>query len=196
MKQAKAYVLDKGLKSAARSRAEAARTVLNGGRENVIPAIGAFPNRPSLKILFATTKTDLLPRRKQIKEVGMSQILIGNHSKITAAPSDQAKIRKFYRTVLGCKQTKKTDTVDFFRLGDNFFITILYQESALDSDSSLKSIWLELQTDDPPTLGKKILDFGVRPLEVFDKEHLYFQAPGGQVFRLVKIAEDLSRFEQ
>jgi hypothetical protein len=39
-----------------------------------------------------------------------------------------------------------------------------------------------------------ILDFGVRKLEMPDP-HLYFQAPGGQVLRLVGINEDLSFYE-
>lgn len=40
----------------------------------------------------------------------------------------------------------------------------------------------------------KIVAFGVRVLDVPDP-HLYFQAPGGQVLRLVGIDEDLSRYE-
>jgi hypothetical protein len=36
--------------------------------------------------------------------------------------------------------------------------------------------------------------FGVRVLDVPDP-HLYFQAPGGQVLRLVGIGEDLSKYE-
>jgi hypothetical protein len=37
-------------------------------------------------------------------------------------------------------------------------------------------------------------DFGVTVLDMQDP-HLYFQAPGGQVWRLVEIGEDLSRYE-
>jgi hypothetical protein len=40
-------------------------------------------------------------------------------------------------------------------------------------------------------MTRKILDFGVRKLEIPDS-HLYFQAPGGQVLRLVGLNEDLS----
>jgi hypothetical protein len=43
-------------------------------------------------------------------------------------------------------------------------------------------------------MKQKILAFGVKKLEVPDP-HLYFQAPGGQVFRLVDINEDLSLYE-
>ena len=43
-------------------------------------------------------------------------------------------------------------------------------------------------------MTRKILDFGVRKLELPDP-HLYFQAPGGQCLRLVGIDEDLSFYE-
>jgi hypothetical protein len=43
-------------------------------------------------------------------------------------------------------------------------------------------------------MKKRIVSFGVKVLDVPDP-HLYFQAPGGQVFRLVGIGEDLSAFE-
>jgi hypothetical protein len=43
-------------------------------------------------------------------------------------------------------------------------------------------------------MRQRIVGFGVRVLEVPDP-HLYFQAPGGQVFRLVGINEDLSQYE-
>jgi len=44
-------------------------------------------------------------------------------------------------------------------------------------------------------MKQKILDFGVKKVDVPDL-HLYFQAPGGQVFKLVGITEDLSVYEK
>jgi hypothetical protein len=43
-------------------------------------------------------------------------------------------------------------------------------------------------------MKQNILDFGVRKLDIPDP-HLYFQAPGGQVLRLVGIDEDMSFYE-
>jgi hypothetical protein len=43
-------------------------------------------------------------------------------------------------------------------------------------------------------MRQSIVSFGVTVLEVPDP-HLYFQAPGGQVFRLVGVDEDLSKYE-
>jgi hypothetical protein len=44
-------------------------------------------------------------------------------------------------------------------------------------------------------MRQKIIHSGVRTIEVPDP-HLYFQAPGGQVFRLVGINEDLTKYER
>lgn len=67
--------------------------------------------------------------------------------------------------------------------------------SALSMNEFLKAIYLELKTDNIEEMRRKILAFGVNKLDVPDP-HLYFQAPGGQVFKLVGISEDLSSYEE
>ena len=81
-------------------------------------------------------------------------------------------------------------------MGGNFYIAFLYEDEgvALDESEFLKAIYLELKSDNVEEMRQKIVAFGVRVLEVPDP-HLYFQAPGGQVMRLVGINEDLSRYE-
>ena len=104
---------------------------------------------------------------------------------------------------------REFDDKDDFRLGDAFYIGILYgrgdgreadkgvtygaAEPLSDADF-LKAIFLELKTDDVDGMRRKIVEFGVTVIDVPDP-HLYFQSPGGQVFRLVGIDEDLSKYE-
>lgn len=123
-------------------------------------------------------------------------VSFGNHSKATAPPSERDQIGRFYRYVLGSRVTATSPTMDLIRLGDNFYIAIEYKESALNEPDMTKSIWLELRTDNPEALASKILSFGIKPMETHDKAHFTFQAPGGQVFRLVDNTEDLSRYER
>ena len=59
---------------------------------------------------------------------------------------------------------------------------------------SSKATYLELRTDNVEELQQQIVGFGVKVMEI-DDPHLYFQAPGGQVFRLVGTDEDMSRYE-
>jgi hypothetical protein len=80
-------------------------------------------------------------------------------------------------------------------LGGDFYIAFMYEdEGVLDEDGFGKSIYLELKTDEPEAMRERIVAFGVTVLDVPDP-HLYFQAPGGQVFRLVGVGEDLSTYE-
>jgi catechol 2,3-dioxygenase-like lactoylglutathione lyase family enzyme len=125
--------------------------------------------------------------------MNMAKVIFGNHTAVFAARSEQDRIRKFYGDVLGCKVRVKTDGVDRFQLDDLHFCFI-YQSTALDESDFLKAIYLELKTDNTEEMIRKIIAFGVKKLDVPDP-HLYFQAPGGQVFRLVGINEDLSLYE-
>lgn len=125
----------------------------------------------------------------------MAHVSAGNHSKIIARHADQPQIRAFYQGVLGCELTKQSRDVDYIRFAGGFFMAVLYQDSAPPAEQLAQAIWLELRTDEPAELRQRILAFGVRPIELPEAEHLYFQAPGGQVFRLVGESDDLSRFE-
>ena len=124
----------------------------------------------------------------------MAKVILGNHTAVFAARSDQDRIRKFYGDVLGCKVRMKNDEVDRFQLDDVHFCFV-WQSTALDESYFLKAIYLELKTDNTEEMKQKILTFGVKKVDVPDP-HLYFQAPGGQVFKLVGINEDLSKYEE
>ena len=125
----------------------------------------------------------------------MAKVIFGNHSSVLVPRQDRDSIRKFYCDVLGGTITKEEDERDFLRLGENF-IGFLYGDVADESEflRSARSVWLEIKSDNVEEMTRKILDFGVRKLEVPDP-HLYFQAPGGQCLRLVGIEEDLSFYE-
>jgi hypothetical protein len=86
---------------------------------------------------------------------------------------------------------------DFLRLGENFYIGFLYGDVSDESEflRTARSVWLEIKSDNVEEMSRKILESGlVRKLDMPDP-HLYFQAPGGQCFRLVGINEDLSFYE-
>ena len=122
----------------------------------------------------------------------MAKVIFGNHTAVFAARSEQDRIRKFYCDVLACKVRVNTDEVDRFQLEDVHFCFV-YQSTALDESDFLKAIYLELKTDNIEEMQQKILAFGVKKLDV-PGPHLYFQALGGQVFKLVGISEDLSLY--
>ena len=126
----------------------------------------------------------------------MAKVIFGNHSSVLVPRQDRDNIRKFYCEVLGGKIMKADPERDFIRLGEDFYIGFLYGDVADESEflRTARSVWLEIKSDNVEEMTRKILGFGVRKLEIPDP-HLYFQAPGGQVLRLVGIDEDLSFYE-
>jgi hypothetical protein len=61
-------------------------------------------------------------------------------------------------------------------LGEDFYIAFLYGDYADESEflRTARSIWLEIKSDNVEEISRKILDFGVRKLDIPDP-HLYFQ---------------------
>jgi catechol 2,3-dioxygenase-like lactoylglutathione lyase family enzyme len=127
----------------------------------------------------------------------MAKVVFGNHSSVIVPRQDRDSIRKFYTAVLGCNITKEENDRDFLRLGENFYIVFLYGDVPDEGEflRTARSVWLEIKSDNVAEMSRKILESGlVRKLEIPDP-HFYFQAPGGQCFRLVGIDEDLSFYE-
>ena len=126
----------------------------------------------------------------------MAKVIFGNHSSVLVPRQDRDSIRKFYCDVLGGQVTKADPERDFIRLREDFYIGFLYGDVPDESEflRSFRSVFLEIKSDNVDEMARKILEFGVRKLEVPDP-HLYFQAPGGQCLRLVGIDEDLSFYE-
>jgi catechol 2,3-dioxygenase-like lactoylglutathione lyase family enzyme len=126
----------------------------------------------------------------------MARVVFGNHAAVRVPRTEKERIRQFYRDVLGCEITRQGDQKDDIRMGDDFYIAFLYEDEGVPLDESdlLKAIYLELKADDVEEMRQKIVAFGVKVLDVPDP-HLYFQAPGGQVLRLVGIDEDLAKYE-
>jgi hypothetical protein len=127
----------------------------------------------------------------------MAKVILGNHSSVLVPQQDRDSIRKFYCSILGGKIMKTDPERDFLRLGENFYIGFLYGDVSDESEflRTARSVWLEIKSDNVEEMSRKILESGlVRKLDMPDP-HLYFQAPGGQCFRLVGINEDLSFYE-
>jgi catechol 2,3-dioxygenase-like lactoylglutathione lyase family enzyme len=126
----------------------------------------------------------------------MPQARFGNHCSVIVPRQDRERIQKFYGDVLGGHVIKTQEERDFIRLGDTFYIVLYGQvPDSSEIQRNAHTVWLELKSDDADAMRQKILDSGlVRKLEIPDP-HLYFQAPGGQCWRLVGIDEDLSCYE-
>ena len=125
----------------------------------------------------------------------MAKVIIGNHASVIVSFKERENIRRFYGDVLGGTITKAEDERDFIRLGENYLV-FLYDDVPDESGflRTARAMWLEIKSDQVEEMKQKILEFGVMKLDIPDP-HLYFQAPGGQCWRLVGINEDLSFYE-
>ena len=60
---------------------------------------------------------------------------------------------------------------------------------ALTDAQHRAGVWLEIMTDDVDSLVSRLRAVGVHEIEYFDKAHVYFQSPGGPVFRVAPESE-------
>ena len=128
-----------------------------------------------------------MARNQRMPTTPSTEIEWGNHSKIIARPSDRSRLQSFYQDVLGCYLGKgpqhpggPADT-DLIRFANGFSMVVHYLDAALSEAEQKKAIWLELLTDNPAQLAQKVQGFGIQPFDYFDKDHFYFQAPGGHI---------------
>jgi uncharacterized protein YndB with AHSA1/START domain len=113
---------------------------------------------------------------------------------MAALPWERERIQTFYRDVLGCNVDRKPEA-DLIWLRPDFYLGVVYEDPAVSESQLLKGIWLELRVERPEELKEKILSFGVTTIDYpRDTDHFYFQAPGGQVFRLVSNTEDMNLY--
>ncbi len=126
----------------------------------------------------------------------MPHAIFGNHCSVIVPRGERERIHRFYGDVLGGTIVRSQEERDFVRLGDAFYV-VLYGDvpDSSETQRSAHTVWLELKSDDVEAMRRRILESGlVRQLGI-PEPHLYFQAPGGQCWRLVGTDEDLSLYE-
>lgn len=114
---------------------------------------------------------------------------LGNNVRSVAPASTREQVRSFYTSAFGCECMTPAEGVDVFVFqgGDGLGIYFVPDEQALtNSQHRDVGTWIEVRVDDNAAAASKIRDAGGESFEYHDKEHEYFQAPGGQVFRLAK----------
>ena len=66
----------------------------------------------------------------------MARVIFGNHSAVVLSRTEQPRTRLFYRDVLGCEVMRETDDKDGFRMGDDFYIAVLYENEGVALDET------------------------------------------------------------
>lgn len=118
-------------------------------------------------------------------------IMIGNHLKMHLPRGLRDQARRFYVEVLGCRKLKEQPypDLDLYEFAGGFVLGLFFVDDAdtLGERDHLKATWMELMTDDPRDLEQRLRAFGVTQVRFTDASRFYFQAPGGQVFRVAPL---------
>ena len=112
---------------------------------------------------------------------------IGNHIKLNVHKSLRDRVRSFYLEVLRCtSMPAPAPNLDLFCFANDFVLGVFFCEEAdvLSEKDHLKAAWLEIKTKDVEDTKRRLIEFGVTEVDYLDKSRFFFQAPGGQVFRL------------
>jgi hypothetical protein len=117
-------------------------------------------------------------------------IQIGNHSKQTIAHAQRDRVRQFYGDICECRivPSPRPD-LDLFEFAGGFIVGVFYADDTkvLPEAEHRKAIWLEIQASDPKALEDRITAAGIERMHYDDQSRFYFQAPGGQVFRIAPL---------
>ena len=111
---------------------------------------------------------------------------IGRNMKWLVDRALREQVRAFFVEGLGASQPAGPPHIDLYKLGDGFQIGVFSVDpaEAVRPEDQRKAAWLEFIVGDIEGTIKKLGELGVQEIEYVDKEHRYFQAPGGPVFRL------------
>ena len=112
---------------------------------------------------------------------------IGNHMKFNVHKSLRDRVRSFYMDVLQCTtMPSPAPNLDLYLFTDQFVLGVFFcdEGEVLSEEAHLLAAWLEIKTNDVQSLQQRLVEFGVKEVDYADKSRFYFQAPGGQVFRL------------
>lgn len=111
---------------------------------------------------------------------------VGRNMRLSVDQKFRSQTRAFYEGVLGC--SVKTPMPDLevytFTNGANIEVYFVEPSEALTPQQHMPAAWIEFEVDDEDAVARALAAMRIEPFDYFDKTHRYFQAPGGQVFRL------------
>src|SRR5262249_26274452 len=119
------------------------------------------------------------------------KIAIGNRAHILARPHVKSALVSGFAEVLGCGAPAALNAAGLpepilaFQFPDGGSISVEFSEDAPDEHQARRGAWLELQSDDPDALRRRVIAAGFAQLRHPATTTFYFAVPGGQVFGIV-----------
>jgi hypothetical protein len=117
-------------------------------------------------------------------------VQIGNHLKMNVPAALRQRTRDFYAGLLKCRpMASPSHELDLYEFDGGFVLGLFFGDpsTCLTDEQHLRAAWMELKVDDPAAWKARPLEFGVQQVSYPDPTRFFFQAPGGQVFRVAPI---------
>jgi hypothetical protein len=139
-------------------------------------------------IAMATAATSL-GVLKAVADDGLG-LAFSNRAHIFASPKVKEKLIWCFSDVLGCGlpvslKPPGLEPILAFRFPGGGSLSVEFTEDALDEQRVRRGAWLEIWSNDPSALQRKILDAGLPQVTHPATNTFYFVAPGGQVLGVV-----------
>jgi hypothetical protein len=124
---------------------------------------------------------------------------LGARVHLFVQPESRDRFISLFRDVLGC-ETAELDfglpyPVFLVSFGDGSRFSVEFSELApedsggvVDDQSAFRGAWIEFRTTDLPEFHGRLRQAGIPEFRHPGSNHVYFSAPGGQVFRLIDVS--------
>jgi hypothetical protein len=125
---------------------------------------------------------------------------LGARVHLFVRPDQRERFIAVFRDVLGCDVLERDFGLRYpillVSFADGSAFSVEFTETApeehpgneLDDEHALRGAWIEFRTHDVAGLQQKLRAAGVREFLHPGSAHVYFSAPGGQVFRLLDVS--------
>ncbi|HUY12515.1 MAG TPA: hypothetical protein VMX16_02645 [Terriglobia bacterium] len=125
---------------------------------------------------------------------------LGARVHIFVQPAARERFTWLFKDALGCNVIERDFGLPypilFVPFADGSGFSVEFTERApeehpgdtIDDEHALRGAWIEFRTADVLRYQQKLRDSGIREFRHPGSSHVYFSAPGGQVFRLLDVA--------
>jgi hypothetical protein len=133
---------------------------------------------------------------------GAQLTALGARLHLFVRPEAREQFTFLFRDVLGCNAVELdfglAHPVLLVSFGDGSRFSVEFSNlapasetgTALDDQTAFRGAWIEFRTTDVPGYQRRLREAGIREFRHPGSTHVYFSAPGGQVFRLLDVAYD------
>ena len=115
-----------------------------------------------------------------------AMIELGPNLKLSVHPEHRETLRLVFERGLGLVRTSPVGDWDLFAVARGGTIGVAYVEHALSPELARQGAWIEVLISDPDAAAVRLSELGLEPFPYADHTRRYYEAPGGQVFRLAE----------